>query len=41
VPRKLADGHNKARVATSLTLLQRYVEEGEAFLSTVIATDET
>jgi hypothetical protein len=33
--------HKKARMATTVTLLQRYVEEGEDFLGTVITGDET
>jgi hypothetical protein len=39
-PRKLTDGHKKTRMGSSLILLQRYNEHGEAFLSRIV-TDET
>jgi hypothetical protein len=41
VPRQLTDDHKEAHVATSLTLLQRYVEEGQDILGRVVTGDWT
>jgi hypothetical protein len=41
VPRQLTDEHKKTRMVSSLMLLQRYEEHGEAFLSRIVIGDVT
>jgi hypothetical protein len=40
-PRQLIDEHKKTRMGSSLMLLQRYEEHGEAFLSRTVTGDES
>jgi hypothetical protein len=41
VPRQLTDGTQKTCMGSSLLLVQRYEEHGEAFLSRIVTGDET
>jgi hypothetical protein len=41
VPRQLTDQHKKTRMGSSLMLLRRYEEHGEAFLSRIVTGDKT
>jgi hypothetical protein len=41
VPLQLTDEHKKTHMGSSLMLLQRYEEHGEAFLSIIVTGDET
>jgi hypothetical protein len=41
IPRQLTDEHKKKHMASSLMLLRRYEEHGEAFLSRIVTRDET
>jgi hypothetical protein len=41
VPHQQTDEHKKTRMGSSLMLLQRYKEQGEAFLSRIVTGDET
>jgi hypothetical protein len=39
--RQLSDEHKNTRMGSSLMLIQRYEEHGEAFLSRIVTGDET
>lgn len=41
VPRELSEEHQKTRMATSLEILQRYENDGEAFLERIVTGDES